>query len=223
MKNQENPSKRAKTYRVLHVFWTAARRGEELKALPASAEAKKAEGNAAFQAKSFGEAARLYQEAIELAREGGAAVPGVYFSNRAVCLASLGDWAAAAEDAAAALLCPDLPPAARKKALFQKCRAEQRLERKEELEATLKAAERLGLRQEAPGGHRKRWLAGGEAAGRGAAQGTGAGGAGASGAGAGGDGAAGGGLGSEGSGDGEVRRRFEFYGIRYGLYKLNDK
>ena len=48
--------------------------------MPLEAEAMKAEGNAAFQAKSFADAARLYQEAIDLAKKAKAAVPGVYFS-----------------------------------------------------------------------------------------------------------------------------------------------
>ncbi|CAK9110406.1 unnamed protein product [Durusdinium trenchii] len=122
--------------------------GETEKPAPAKAETKKAEGNAAFQAKNFEEATRLYGEAIALAEAAGEPVPGVYFSNRAVCLASLNDWEGARSDAAQALSCKDLTPAATKKALFQKSRAESRLLLVEELEATLRLADSLGLRAE---------------------------------------------------------------------------
>ncbi|CAL1129055.1 unnamed protein product [Cladocopium goreaui] len=125
--------------------------GEALPALPAlppEADAKKAEGNTAFQAKEFTEALRLYREAIAIAEAAGAPVPGVYYSNRAVCLASLEDWEGARADAAEALSRTDLTPAATKKALFQKCRAESRLQLLEELEATLRLAGQLGMRTE---------------------------------------------------------------------------
>lgn len=125
--------------------------GEALPALPAlppEADAKKAEGNTAFQAKEFTEALRLYGEAIAIAEAAGAPVPGVYYSNRAVCLASLEDWEGARADAAEALSRTDLTPAATKKALFQKCRAESRLQLLEDLEATLRLAGQLGMRTE---------------------------------------------------------------------------
>ncbi|CAJ1350073.1 unnamed protein product [Effrenium voratum] len=119
------------------------------KPLPPEADAKKAEGNTAFQAKQFEEASRLYGEAIAIAEAAGAAVPGVYFSNRAVCLASLNDWEGTRSDAAQALQrLSDLTPAATKKALFQKARAESRLQLAEDWEATLALADKLGLRVE---------------------------------------------------------------------------
>eukprot|EP00435_Cladocopium_sp_Y103_P068011 s575_g30.t2 len=117
-------------------------------ALPPEADAKKAEGNTAFQAKEYTEALRLYGEAIAIAEAAGAPVPGVYYSNRAVCLASLEDWEGARADAAEALSRTDLTPAATKKALFQKCRAESRLQLLEDLEATLRLAGQLGMRAE---------------------------------------------------------------------------
>eukprot|EP00438_Fugacium_kawagutii_P020593 Skav222348 [mRNA] locus=scaffold3497:140284:141418:+ [translate_table: standard] len=64
----------------------------EKPALPPEADAKKTQGNTAFQAKEYTEALRLYGEAIAIAEAAGASVPGVYYSNRAVCLASLEDW-----------------------------------------------------------------------------------------------------------------------------------
>ncbi|CAE6916732.1 TTL4 [Symbiodinium sp. CCMP2456] len=117
--------------------------------LPPEADAKKAEGNTAFQAKQFEVAARLYAEAIAIAEAAGADVPGVYYSNRAVCLASLQDWEGTRNDAAKALArVTDLSAAAMKKALFQKARAELRLQLQAECQATLSLAEQLGVRTE---------------------------------------------------------------------------
>mmetsp|Transcript_20728 Transcript_20728/g.45542 ORF Transcript_20728/g.45542 Transcript_20728/m.45542 type:complete len:673 (-) Transcript_20728:101-2119(-) len=104
------------------------------------AERKKALGNVAFQAKKYAEAAALYGEAIDAA--GDDASP-VYFSNRAVCRASLSDWAGAREDAAEALR---RPGGATKKAFFQKVRADVRLGHMEEAQATLQLADEHGLR-----------------------------------------------------------------------------
>jgi len=104
------------------------------------AEKKKALGNAAFQAKNLTEALRLYSEAIA---EAGAAVPAVYFSNRAVCQAALSDWQSATSDAAEALA---RPGGATKKALFQRARAEYKLERNEGVLAALQTASEHGLR-----------------------------------------------------------------------------
>jgi len=117
--------------------------------LPPEADAKKAEGNTAFQAKQFEVAARLYAEAIAIAEAAGADVPGVYYSNRAVCLASLQDWEGTRNDAAKALArVTDLSAAAMKKALFQKARAELRLQLQAECQATLGLADQLGVRAE---------------------------------------------------------------------------
>mmetsp|Transcript_36483 Transcript_36483/g.105090 ORF Transcript_36483/g.105090 Transcript_36483/m.105090 type:complete len:681 (-) Transcript_36483:2153-4195(-) len=107
-----------------------------------AAERKKELGNAAFKAKKHAEAVQLYGEAIA---EAGAAAPGVYFSNRAVCQAALGDWAAAREDAAEALR---RPGGVTKKAIFQKVRAEVRLQRLAEAQETLAFASEHGLRQD---------------------------------------------------------------------------
>jgi len=117
--------------------------------VPAEADARKAEGNAAFQAKNYQEAIRLYSEAQSIAEASGAPVPGVYFSNRAVCRASLGDWAGARTDATEAISrLTDPAAAATKKAFFQKARAEVRLQLYEDLQATLKLAAEKGLREE---------------------------------------------------------------------------
>ncbi|CAE7802473.1 TTL4 [Symbiodinium sp. CCMP2592] len=117
--------------------------------LPPEADVKKAEGNTAFQAKQFEVAARLYAEAIAIAEAAGADVPGVYYSNRAVCLASLQDWEGTRIDAAKALArVTDLSAAAMKKALFQKARAELRLQLQAECQATLGLADQLGVRAE---------------------------------------------------------------------------
>lgn len=120
----------------------------EVPVLPPEADVKKAEGNAAFQAKDYKETLRLYGEAIKIAEDAGVSVPGVYYSNRAVCLASLEDWEGARADATEALSSTDLTQAATKKALFQKCRAESRLKLSEDLEATLRLADQLGMRAE---------------------------------------------------------------------------
>ncbi|CAE8584334.1 unnamed protein product, partial [Polarella glacialis] len=118
-------------------------------ALPEEAEKRKAEGNAAFQAKDFVEAGRLYGEAISIAEAAGADVPGVYYSNRSVCRASQEDWAGARSDGAEAIQrLTDPTAAAMKKAFFQKAKAEIRLELAEELEATLCLAAERGLRAE---------------------------------------------------------------------------
>jgi len=106
------------------------------------AERKKALGNAAFQAKNLTEALRLYSEAIT---EAGAAVPAVYFSNRAVCHAALSDWESATGDAAEALA---RPGGATKKALFQRARAEFKLERDEGVTAALQTAAEHNLRDD---------------------------------------------------------------------------
>ena len=53
----------------------------------AAAEAKKAEGNAAFKAKRYKQAIGLYSEAAELDP-----TCAVYFCNRSTCYANLGDW-----------------------------------------------------------------------------------------------------------------------------------
>lgn len=104
------------------------------------AEKKKILGNAAFQEKKLTEALRLYSEAIAQA---GAAVPAVYFSNRAVCHAALTDWHSATSDAAEALA---RPGGVTKKALFQRARAEYKLERSEGVMAALQTASEHGLR-----------------------------------------------------------------------------
>lgn len=109
---------------------------------PEKAEQKKALGNTAFLAKNHREAVRLYSEAIE---EAGDLAPAVYFSNRAVCLASLGDFEGACEDAKQAL---KKPGGATKKVLFQKARAEIRLQRPADAEATLALAKEHGLHEE---------------------------------------------------------------------------
>lgn len=106
------------------------------------AERKKALGNAAFQAKNLTEALRLYSEAIA---EAGAAVPAVYFSNRAVCHAALSDWQSATSDAAEAL---SRPGGATKKALFQRARAEYKLERNDGVMAALETASEHALRDD---------------------------------------------------------------------------
>jgi len=98
------------------------------------AERLKGLGNSAFQAKDFAEAARLYGEAITTA---GDAALAVYFSNRAVCRAALEDWEGARSDAGEALL---RPGGATKKAFFQKARAELRMGRTADAEATLRHA-----------------------------------------------------------------------------------
>lgn len=112
---------------------------------PAEAEQKKAQGNTAFQAKNFAEAAKLYGEAIVAAETAGAAVPAVYFSNRAVCRATLGDWAGAREDAAQSI---ERPGGVTKKALYQKARAEYKLGLNTEADETLCLAEKHGLRSD---------------------------------------------------------------------------
>jgi len=106
------------------------------------AEQKKALGNAAFQARNYSGASQLYSEAIAIA--GDAASP-VYFSNRAVCRAALEDFAAAREDAAEALR---RPGGVTKKALFQKARAEMRLQLVAAAEGTLQLAAEHQLRRD---------------------------------------------------------------------------
>lgn len=106
------------------------------------AEEKKKLGNAAYQAKRFGEAIGLYSEAIELAGE---AAPPVFFSNRAVCYAAQGDWARTRDDAAESLRRPD---GVTKKALFQKARADLRLNSMAAAEETLQLAAQHKLRTE---------------------------------------------------------------------------
>ena len=53
----------------------------------AAAEAKKAEGNAAFKAKRYKQAIGFYSEAAQLDP-----TCAVYFCNRSTCYANLGDW-----------------------------------------------------------------------------------------------------------------------------------
>lgn len=106
------------------------------------AERKKALGNVAFQAKNHPEAIRLYSEAIV---EAGAEVPATYFSNRAVCHAALNDWQSASSDAGESLA---RPGGATKKALFQRARAEYKLERNEGVIAALQTASEHGLRED---------------------------------------------------------------------------
>mmetsp|Transcript_124518 Transcript_124518/g.265462 ORF Transcript_124518/g.265462 Transcript_124518/m.265462 type:complete len:693 (+) Transcript_124518:79-2157(+) len=123
-------------------------------AVPEGAERKKALGNAAFQAKNYAEAVRLYGEAIA---EGGDAAPGVYFTNRAVCLAALGDWAGAREDADQSIR---RPGGITKKALFQKARAELRLQLPAEMQQTLSLAGMHGLREDVERLLKDEWSAG---------------------------------------------------------------
>jgi len=107
---------------------------------PEAAEQKKELGNAAFKAKKHQEAIQLYGEAIE---EAGHLAPFGYFSNRAVCRATLGDFEGACEDARQAL---QKPGGVTKKVFFQKVRAEIRLGRKADAMATLELAGEHGLR-----------------------------------------------------------------------------
>ena len=68
----------------------------------AAAEGLKAQGNAAFQAGKWAEAAALFSRCIELDPR-----QHIYWSNRSAAHAGLGDWAAAARDARR---CTELKP-----------------------------------------------------------------------------------------------------------------
>jgi tetratricopeptide (TPR) repeat protein len=68
----------------------------------AAAEDKKGQGNAAFAAKDYPRAIKLYSEAIELNP-----ATHVYFSNRSACYAAQGDHENAEKDAAK---CVELDP-----------------------------------------------------------------------------------------------------------------
>jgi len=109
----------------------AAEKAAAEKVAMEKAEQKKELGNNAFKAKKHAEAAALYSEAIE---EAGELAPAVYFSNRAICRNALGEYEGACEDASIALLKPD---GVKKKTVFTKARAELRLQRPADAEATL--------------------------------------------------------------------------------------
>ena len=106
------------------------------------AEHKKKLGNKEFEAKNFKEAVALYGEAIDMA---GDEVPATYFSNRAVAWAALDEWQHARDDAEKAMQRPNGTTA---KMLFQKIRAELKLEEINAAEQTMALATRCGLREE---------------------------------------------------------------------------
>ena len=106
------------------------------------AEQKKKLGNDALLAKNFEEAVARYGEAIELA---GDAAPAAYFAQRAVALAALGNWQRARDDAEHAM---QLPSGIIADTLFQKARAELKMEDINAAEQTMALANRCGLRKE---------------------------------------------------------------------------
>ena len=106
------------------------------------AEQKKKLGNAAFQAKNFTEAVAMYGQAIDIA---GDEAPATYLSNRAVAWAAQGEWQHARDDAEKAL---QRPSGITSKTLFQKVRAELKLEDIDAAEQTMALANRCGLSEE---------------------------------------------------------------------------